>query len=65
MGILAGAVPVTLAQAPTASAPAQPARAATVDAELQSAREDLKSATQSIAQVKLPRSVEPAFHFRA
>ncbi len=35
------------------------------DAELASARENLRSAAQRIASVKLPRPTEPAFRFRA
>ncbi|HLH43457.1 MAG TPA: hypothetical protein VKV74_10750 [Bryobacteraceae bacterium] len=64
VGILAGAGPLAWAQAPPAPAPKQATRAA-ADPELLSARDDLKFATQRIAQVELPRSVEPAFHFRA
>ena len=67
VGILASAAAgqAVPAQAPTAPARAQPAKGAAADADLQAAREELKSATQRIAQVKLPRSVEPAFRFRA
>jgi hypothetical protein len=35
------------------------------DADLDSARELLKSNAQQIAKVKLPMPTEPAFHFKA
>jgi hypothetical protein len=60
---LAGTVlPLVEAQTPTQAAPAQPPSAS---ADLQSARDDLRTDAQRIATVKLPRSTEPAFHFRA
>jgi hypothetical protein len=67
VGLLAGAAagPGALAQAPTAPARLPRAQGATPDAALQSAREDLKSDIERIAQVKLPQPVEPAFRFRA
>ncbi|HVP00693.1 MAG TPA: hypothetical protein VMT15_21630 [Bryobacteraceae bacterium] len=45
------------------SAPAQ--SAAQTDADLQSARDQLRSNIQQIAKVKLPMATEPAFHFKA
>jgi hypothetical protein len=66
--LLAGAAaiaPAVLAQAPAIP----PARAApkgpAADTNVQAARDELKSATQRIAAVKLPSTVEPAFRFRA
>ena len=53
------ASPVGLAQAPA------PSTRTSADAELQSARNELQDNAQRIAGVKLPRSTEPAFHFRA
>jgi hypothetical protein len=35
------------------------------DADLDSAREQLKSNAQQVAKVKLPMPTEPAFHFKA
>jgi hypothetical protein len=35
------------------------------DADLDSAREQMKANAQQIAKVKLPMATEPAFHFRA
>ena len=35
------------------------------DADLDSAREQMKSNAQQIAKVKLPMPTEPAFHFKA
>jgi hypothetical protein len=59
-GLLAGlAAPTTLAQAP------QPPPSSPPDALLESARNELKSETQRIAAVNLPRDVAPAFRFRA
>jgi hypothetical protein len=35
------------------------------DADLDSAREQLKTNAHQIAKVKLPMAIEPAFHFKA
>ena len=35
------------------------------DADLNSAREQMKTNAQQIAKVKLPMDTEPAFHFKA
>ena len=35
------------------------------DADLDSAREQMKASAQQIAKVKLPMPTEPAFHFKA
>ena len=35
------------------------------DADLDSAREQLKTSAQQIAKLKLPTATEPAFHFKA
>jgi hypothetical protein len=35
------------------------------DADLQSAREQMRTNAQQIAKVKLPMATEPAFHFKA
>jgi hypothetical protein len=59
MLVTAAASPALLAQAPPP--PAQPADSP----ELQSARTDLQDSVRRIARVKLPRSTEPAFRFRA
>jgi hypothetical protein len=54
----AAATPVLVAQ--TLAPPAQ-----TASPELQSARNGLQENARRIARVKLPRSTEPAFRFRA
>lgn len=46
---------------PQAAAPQTPP----ADADLDSARELLKSNAQQIAKVQLPMATEPAFHFKA
>jgi hypothetical protein len=38
---------------------------APADADLDSAREQMKASAQQIAKVKLPMATEPAFHFKA
>jgi hypothetical protein len=48
-----------------AQAPPSPARAGDADANLESAREDLRGSASRIAAVDLPRATEPAFFFRA
>jgi hypothetical protein len=59
-GLLAGlAAPAAVAQAPQTQPSSPP------DALLESARNELKSAAQRVATVKLPRDVAPAFRFRA
>lgn len=35
------------------------------DADLDSAREQMKTSARQIAKVKLPMATEPAFHFKA
>jgi len=47
-----------VAQAATAQTPPP-------DAELETARAQLKTSARQIAQVKLPVATEPAFHFKA
>jgi hypothetical protein len=39
--------------------------AASADADLDAARESMRSGLQQIAKVKLPMATEPAFHFKA
>ncbi|HEX5431994.1 MAG TPA: hypothetical protein VFW83_08515 [Bryobacteraceae bacterium] len=60
LGIIA--ISSRLADAQDAPAAAQSAGS---DRELESARENLRDDGQRIAAVPLPRTVEPAFHFRA
>lgn len=40
-------------------------QAAPADADLDSARAQLKASAEQIAKVKLPTGTEPAFHFKA
>ena len=44
---------------------AAPSQTLPPDAELEAAREPLKTSAQQIAKVKLPMATEPAFHFKA
>jgi hypothetical protein len=55
--MLAGAAVVQQAGAAQAPAPA--------DADLQSARDQMRANAERIAKVKLPMATEPAFHFKA
>lgn len=41
------------------------AQTASADADLQSARDQMRSNAEQIAKVKLPMATEPAFHFKA
>jgi hypothetical protein len=41
------------------------AQTAPADADLQSARDQMRANTERIAKVKLPMATEPAFHFKA
>jgi hypothetical protein len=59
--MLAAAVVVPQAAIPQASGSQTPPP----DADLNSAREQLKSNAQQVAKVKLPMPTEPAFHFKA
>jgi hypothetical protein len=54
--LLAGAAVTQAAEAQTA-APA--------NADLQTAREQMRANAEQIAKVKLPMATEPAFHFKA
>jgi len=58
---------LTAAAAVTSTVEAFPqaAPAPSTDDDLRSARADLRSNAARIAQVKLPMSTEPAFHFKA
>ncbi len=58
---LAKALAVAAAVRPSAVAQSAPP----VDADLQSARDQMRSNAQQIAKVKLPMATEPAFHFKA
>lgn len=52
--------------AAAAAAPqAGSSQTASPDADLESAREQMKASAQQIAKVKLPMATEPAFHFKA
>lgn len=44
---------------------AAPSQTPPPDADLEAAREQLKTSAQQIAKVKLPAATEPAFHFKA
>jgi hypothetical protein len=59
--MLAAAAAVPQAAIPQSAAPQTPQ----ADADLDSARELMKSNAQQIANVKLPMPTEPAFHFKA
>jgi hypothetical protein len=55
-GMLAAAVPIAVsAQTP----------APTEDADLKSARDQMRNQAQQLAKVKLPMATEPPFHFKA
>jgi hypothetical protein len=54
-----------LAAAAVAPKPSQAQPPSSADADLQSARDRMRSNAQQIAKVKLPMAVEPAVHFKA
>jgi hypothetical protein len=56
----AAAAPTLLSQAP-----AQQTTPTPVERDVQSAKDELQDSSRRIAGVKLPRSTEPAFQFRA
>jgi hypothetical protein len=58
-------MPAVLAQAPAIPPVRVAQKGSAAGADVQAARDELKSAAQRIAAVKLPRTVEPAVRFRA
>lgn len=53
------------AQAQTPAGPQQPPEPASPDAELQSAREQVRANVTALSQFEIPMSTEPAFEFKA
>jgi hypothetical protein len=62
---LARMLAVGVAARQTGVAQAPPQTVAAADADLDSARELLRTNLAQIAKVKLPMATEPAFHFKA
>ncbi len=54
-----------LAAAAAAAQPGASQTAARPDADMQSARDQMRSNAEQIAKVKLPMATEPAFQFKA